>query len=344
MFYDFLQKESKLLKALNVKQESDLFVGEKFENGDTIVQRIQKLQLRCGHLCDTNKPIIKQNGDFLGTVQSKIDCIELFAMQEDFSESATLSKPPLWNQVSTDLKTLFTYQNRVEITQRYFDESRMGGAQTQPTKFTIEYLQNKYMIPWEAGKDIGKYEGSGKLVSEAADFINVTDKSILVIGTQNPWIESILLTKKAKKILTLEYGYFESEHPALSFIRPKEFKQKFLNGTLGTFDVIISYSSLEHSGLGRYGDPLNPWGDILAMAEAWCVSSPQTKLLLGVPTSVSLNKDWITFNAHRVYGPLLYPFLTTNWKFVWPLEESKRNSPEDASNGGFQPVFIFEKK
>ena len=76
--------------------------------------------------------------------------------------------------------------------------------------------------------------------------------------------------------------------------------------------------------LGRYGDPLNPWGDILAMAEAWCVSSPQvtmkrtliekkiilqTKLLLGVPTSVSLNKDWITFNAHRIYGPLLYPFL-----------------------------------
>ena len=48
-------------------------------------------------------------------------------MQEDFSESATLSKPPLWNQVSTDLKPLFTYQNRVEITQRYFGKRQKGG-------------------------------------------------------------------------------------------------------------------------------------------------------------------------------------------------------------------------
>ena len=22
---------------------------------------------------------------------------------------------------------------------------------------------------------------------------------------------------------------------------------------------------------GRYGDPLNPWGDLMAVAEAWCV-------------------------------------------------------------------------
>ena len=42
-----------------------------------------------------------------------------------------------------------------------------------------------------------------------ADFMNVTGKTVLVIGTQIPWIEIILLTKKPKKILTLEYGHFE---------------------------------------------------------------------------------------------------------------------------------------
>ena len=31
-----------------------------------------------------------------------------------------------------------------ELEYSFIDESRMGGAQTQPTKFTIEYLQNKY--------------------------------------------------------------------------------------------------------------------------------------------------------------------------------------------------------
>ena len=43
---------------------------------------------------------------------------------------------------------------------------------------------------------------------QAADFVNVTDKTVLVIGTQNPWLEAVLLTMKPKKIVTLEYGYF----------------------------------------------------------------------------------------------------------------------------------------
>ncbi len=29
---------------------------------------------------------------------------------------------------------------------------------------------------------------------------------------------------------------------------------------------MVSFSSLEHSGLGRYGDQLNPHGDLIAMA------------------------------------------------------------------------------
>lgn len=32
-----------------------------------------------------------------------------------------------------------------------------------------------------------------------------------------------------------------------------------------SFDAIVSFSGLEHDGLGRYGDPLNPYGDLSAM-------------------------------------------------------------------------------
>ena len=35
------------------------------------------------------------------------------------------------------------------------------------------------------------------------------------------------------------------------------------------FDAVVSFSSIEHSGLGRYGDALNPWGDLIASAQAW---------------------------------------------------------------------------
>ena len=77
------------------------------------------------------------------------------------------------------------------------------------------------------------------------------------------------------------------------------------------------------SHAGRYGDPLNPWGDILAMAQAWCVSKKQAKLAMGVPTMVSRGSDINAFNAHRIYGPVMYPFLTTNWKFEWPTRSKK---------------------
>ena len=33
--------------------------------------------------------------------------------------------------------------------------------------------------------------------------------------------------------------------------------------------------------LSRYGDNLNPWGDLIAMARAWCVLKPGTKALIG---------------------------------------------------------------
>ncbi len=48
---------------------------------------------------------------------------------------------------------------------------------------------------------------------------------------------------------------------------PKEFAQTYLNGTLRPFDVMITFSSVEHSGLGRYGDILNPWGDLITLAQ-----------------------------------------------------------------------------
>ena len=29
---------------------------------------------------------------------------------------------------------------------------------------------------------------------------------------------------------------------------------------------------------GRYGDPLNPWADIITVAEAWCASRPDVRM------------------------------------------------------------------
>ena len=62
------------------------------------------------------------------------------------------------------------------------------------------------------------------------------------------------------------------------------------------FDIIVSYSSIEHAGLGRFGDAMHPWGDLVTMARAWCLIKPGGIAVIAVPTA---KKDTIEYNAHR---------------------------------------------
>jgi SAM-dependent methyltransferase len=55
---------------------------------------------------------------------------------------------------------------------------------------------------------------------------------------------------------------------------------------------------VEHVGLGRYGDALDPDGDVRAMDELSRVLAPGGHLLFVVP----VGKPVVQFNAHRIYG------------------------------------------
>ena len=55
---------------------------------------------------------------------------------------------------------------------------------------------------------------------------------------------------------------------------------------------------LEHIGLGRYGDPIDPQGDIKAMTELERVLAPSGDLLIAVP----VGQPRLRFNAHRIYS------------------------------------------
>ena len=57
------------------------------------------------------------------------------------------------------------------------------------------------------------------------------------------------MAKGAKHITTFDYIQIKSEHPQIEVVTPPELSQKFAKGT--QFDLVISFSSLEHSGLGR---------------------------------------------------------------------------------------------
>jgi hypothetical protein len=57
--------------------------------------------------------------------------------------------------------------------------------------------------------------------------------------------------------------------------------------------------TIEHIGLGRYGDPLDPEGDVKAIHELMRVCAPGGDLLLAVP----VGDKKIMYNAHRIYDP-----------------------------------------
>jgi SAM-dependent methyltransferase len=56
---------------------------------------------------------------------------------------------------------------------------------------------------------------------------------------------------------------------------------------------------VEHIGLGRYGDPIDPQGSRKALAELARVLAPGGRLYLSVP----IGRERICFNAHRVFAP-----------------------------------------
>jgi Caenorhabditis protein of unknown function, DUF268 len=168
------------------------------------------------------------------------------------------------------------------------------------------------------GKMRGNYGVPGaNLLRSELSHLPMRNSSVLVIGSKTPWVEAISLALGAARVMTLEYATINSEHPRHSTATPAQFRQMYESGELEPFDIVVTHSSVEHSGLGRYGDALNPWGDMLMMARAWCVTTRANGkgyLYLGIPTG----RDGIEYNAHRIYGRHRWPLVTVNWEPLLP--------------------------
>jgi hypothetical protein len=159
------------------------------------------------------------------------------------------------------------------------------------------------------------------------------NKSIAVIGTLYPWVEAISLEVGSSKVVTLDYTHNFYEMPEMKWYHVIEYLQNSIsNGTVEEFDHAASFSSLEHAGLGRYGDPLNPNGDIEALQQIHCMLKPGGLLFLGLPTSMD-GASYIEFNAHRVYGRTRLDLLFKGWQLLMKtLDTSQAHT-----------IFVLEK-
>ena len=108
-----------------------------------------------------------------------------------------------------------------------------------------------------------------------------------------------------KKLLTVEYQEIHSQHHQIKTLTPRGLAETWLNGNLPEFDFAVSFSSYEHDGLGRYGDPVDPWGDIWDVRRISCFVKPGGLLYLGVP----MGPDQVYFDRaellHRLQSAML---------------------------------------
>ncbi len=91
-------------------------------------------------------------------------------------------------------------------------------------------------------------------------------------------------------------------------------------------DSISCMHTIEHIGLGRYGDPIDPEGDLKAIKELIRVTKPGGSILFITPVG---GKAMIEYNAHRIYT---YDYILQYFKGLDLVEFSL--IPESSDRGG----------
>ncbi|CAG2219488.1 unnamed protein product [Mytilus edulis] len=290
------------------------FTYEKRVNIKTETQPIQEsdavesIRNDCGKLCETKEKGV--SGPYFDQITVPIDCQALFK-NEQIDRGHGLSNAP--KTIPKNIYMDFTMNNRLNVSSWYFNDGGYLGKTARLAVWTEQIIE-EYISLAKDNKLKGTYGESetNALRDGLKHAPGIMNGRVLVIGSEIPWVEACALEAGAREVVTLEYGKIISKHPKIKTMIPDQYRKSYLNKTLGSFDAIVTFSSIEHSGLGRYGDGLNPWGDIIAIARGWCVTKKGGSLTIGVP--YSYERDYIMFNAGRWYGKIRYPYLTTNWK------------------------------
>lgn len=82
----------------------------------------------------------------------------------------------------------------------------------------------------------------------------------------------------------------------LSFVRADATRLDFADESI---DSISTLHAVEHFGLGRYGDPIDPDGWRTAISELVRVAAPGGRVYFSTP----IGRERTMFNAHRVFAP-----------------------------------------
>ncbi len=231
-------------------------------------------------------------------------------------------RPP--TQIPDNLVAEFTLDHRIPTLRWYIND-----AVTKPLKWTQRAAAGHYRNV-EAKKQWYYGETDGYLY-RALDKYSLRGKRVVIVGSETPWYECICMYYGAE-VTTVEYRDVHCEIPGLTVMTPAEFERR-----PAKFDVVVSISSIEHDGLGRYGDPINPHGDLQAMEQFKELLKPGGHLILAVP----IGSDAVVWNAHRIYGRIRLPMLLDGWEVVESFGFGESLFDAKPGRWHIQPVWIL---
>jgi SAM-dependent methyltransferase len=99
-----------------------------------------------------------------------------------------------------------------------------------------------------------------------------------------------------RSVNVIDIRKFESNIPGLTFHQGDVTNLKFPDETISSLSCL---HAMEHVGLGRYGDPIDPIGYLKGINELQRVLAPNGMLYFSVPIGV----ERVEFNAQRVFNP-----------------------------------------
>ena len=235
--------------------------------------------------------------------------------------------PPSSNTIPKELFSDYTMNGQIPVLYWYLKEGTSGNKIYNSAKNyekSFQRLENRTFQYY--GDDILSFY---KLFEK----YSFKGKSVLIWGLAGLNCEAMALWQGAEQVYVVDYNKPICEHEKITVMNHDELAKSGVKT-----DIAISFSSFEHDGLGRYGDPLNPSGDLDAMQTARSFLKDDGFMLLGVPQG----EDCLVWNAHRIYGEKRLPLLLKGWNVEDVFEQE---SPLDKPLGTYtvQPLMVLRK-
>lgn len=148
---------------------------------------------------------------------------------------------------------------------------------------------------------------------------DIRNKDVLDVGSSGSVLPTILAAL-VNRVVCVDVREWPVMWPNLEFVKSDLLESDI---SFGSFDVITCISTIEHFGLGRYGDKEDVDGDIKGMKLLKRCLKPNGLMILTVP----FGRPAIAFPAHRIYDKsrfsrLISGFKILDKKFFGPIDRS----------------------